>query len=103
MRAPARARRALSTPPGRLAAVAVGLALACAAAVPTLAHAVPPRRTLGGGAWCWFADPRGVDYEGARKQTFIGWGAQKRGIKGAALHHGSRVRPAAGPPSNPPG
>src|SRR4051794_3426276 len=95
MRAPARARRALSTPPGRLAAVAVGLALACAAAVPTLAHAVPPRRTLGDGAWCWFADPRGVHHEGARKQTFIGWVAQNGDMKVAAFDHDSGIRTTA--------
>jgi rhamnogalacturonyl hydrolase YesR len=26
-----------------------------------------------GGAWCWFAEPRAVYYEGDHKRTYIGW------------------------------
>lgn len=25
------------------------------------------------GAWCWFADPRAVYYEGQHKRTYVGW------------------------------
>ncbi len=25
------------------------------------------------GAWCWFADPRGVHFEGRRNCTYVGW------------------------------
>jgi hypothetical protein len=25
------------------------------------------------GAWCWFADPRGVYYEGQHRRTYMGW------------------------------
>jgi len=79
----------------RSAVVAAALALSFAAALPASAHAVSPQRTLGDGAWCWFADPRGVHYEGARKQTYVGWVAQDGDIKVAALDHDSGIRTTA--------
>jgi hypothetical protein len=59
--------------------------------LPAVAKAVPPKRSLGSGAWCWFADPRGVHYEGAHRRTYIGWVADDGDIKVAAFDHDSGV------------
>jgi hypothetical protein len=75
------------------ALICLGLALAGVA--PSAAGAVPPQRNLGDGAWCWFADPRGVHFEGAHRRTYIGWVARDGDIKVAAYDHDSGVRTTA--------
>jgi len=56
-------------------------------------HAAP--RTLGDGAWCWFADPRGVRFDGLHKRTYVGWVAQDGDIKVSAYDHDSFTRTTA--------
>jgi BNR repeat-containing family member/PKD domain/Concanavalin A-like lectin/glucanases superfamily len=75
----------------RAVCYSVSLALALWVGLPAGAMAVPPQRSLGEGAWCWFADPRGVHYEGAHRQTFIGWVAGDGDIKVAAFDHDSGI------------
>jgi hypothetical protein len=67
------------------------LVLAICLVLPAVVKAVPPKRSLGSGAWCWFADPRGVHYEGAHRRTYIGWVADDGDIKVAAFDHDSGV------------
>ena len=57
----------------------------------TTVKAVPPQHSLGTGAWCWFADPRGVHYEGAHRRTYIGWVADDGDIKVSAFDHDSGI------------
>jgi hypothetical protein len=45
------------------------------------------QRVLGDGAWSWFADPRGVRYDGAHKRTYVGWVAQDGDVKVSAYDH----------------
>jgi hypothetical protein len=67
------------------------LILVVCVVAPAVAEAVPKQRSLGEGAWCWFADPRGVHYEGAHRQTYIGWVARDGDIKVAAFDHDSGI------------
>src|SRR5204863_8761364 len=62
---------------------------------PAVARAVPPQQNLGDGGWCWFADPRGIHYEGAHKRTYLGWVARNGDIDVAAFDHDSGVRTTA--------
>lgn len=39
------------------------------------------------GAWCWFADPRAVYYEGKYKKTYMGWITSKGVVKVASYNH----------------
>ncbi|MDL2322579.1 BNR-4 repeat-containing protein [Bacteroidales bacterium OttesenSCG-928-A17] len=39
------------------------------------------------GAWCWFADPRAVYYEGEKKQTYISWINSQGDIMIASYNH----------------
>src|SRR3954465_2142560 len=55
----------------RALALGVALALFLLAAAAGAAFAAP--RTMGDGAWCWFADPRGVRFDGLHKRTYVGW------------------------------
>ncbi|MFL5866834.1 MAG: BNR-4 repeat-containing protein [Thermoleophilaceae bacterium] len=74
----------------------IWLALGAFALVATAsANAAAPQQPLGDGAWCWFADPRGVHYEGTRNATYIGWVAQDGDIKVASFDHFSGVRTTA--------
>src|SRR4051794_38486161 len=57
--------------------------------------AAAAQQSLGDGAWCWFADPRAVHYEGARNATYAGWVAQDGDIRVAAFDHSSGVRTTA--------
>src|SRR5215210_1175370 len=57
------------------------------------ARAAP--RTMGDGAWCWFADPRGVRFDGLHKRTYVGWVAQDGDIKVSAYDHDSLSRTTA--------
>lgn len=74
------------------------LAALCAAAA-MLAGGVEPAdaapRTLGDGAWCWFADPRGVRFDGLHRRTYVGWVAQDGDIKVSAYDHDSLTRTTA--------
>ena len=45
------------------------------------------QRVLGDGAWSWFADPRGVRYEGVHERTYVGWVAQDGDVKVSAYDH----------------
>ena len=53
---------------------------------------VPDRATLNDGAWCWFADPRAVHFNG---RTFVGWTAQNGDIEIAAYDHITLTRTTA--------
>jgi hypothetical protein len=53
---------------------------------------VPDRATLNDGAWCWFADPRAVHFNG---RTFVGWTAQNGDIEIAAYDHTTLTRTTA--------
>ena len=63
----------------------------CVVLPTTTVKALPPQHSLGSGAWCWFADPRGVHYEGAHRRTYIGWVADDGDIKVSAFDHDSGV------------
>ena len=72
------------------------LTLAVLAFVGTLssapALAAPKVRSLGGGAWCWFADPRGVHHEGTYNRTYVGWLDRQGDVKMASYDHNTRLR-----------
>jgi hypothetical protein len=44
----------------------------------------------GDGAWCWFADPRGVHFAGARDCTYVGWVTSCGDIVVGQFDHASR-------------
>ena len=67
------------------------LVVALGVVLPAAVKAVPPQHSLGTGAWCWFADPRGVHYEGAHRRTYIGWVADDGDIKVSAFDHDSGI------------
>jgi len=46
-------------------------------------------RTLGPGAWSWFADPRAVHHEGAHRRTYIGWIDREGSIQITSHDHDS--------------
>lgn len=71
------------------------IALSLSVGLPALGQAAPPQQPLGDGAWSWFADPRGVHYQGTKNATYIGWVAQDGDIKVASFDHGSGVRTTA--------
>ena len=75
----------------RAACCVAALVLALCVVLPAAAQAVPPQHSLGTGAWCWFADPRGVHYEGAHRRTYIGWVADDGDIKVSAFDHDSGI------------
>jgi len=41
------------------------------------------------GAWCWFADPRAVFYEGAHRRTYIGWVDSRGDVRVGGYDHDS--------------
>lgn len=41
------------------------------------------------GAWCWFADPRAIYYEGEKKQTYFSWITTEGDIVVASYNHES--------------
>jgi hypothetical protein len=45
------------------------------------------KELTGDGAWCWFADPRAVYYEGIHKRTYVGWVNNPGDIKIAQYDH----------------
>ena len=59
------------------------------------AAAAPKLRSLGGGAWCWFGDPRGVHYRGASNRTYLGWIDREGDIKVSSYDHTTRWRTTA--------
>ena len=60
------------------------------------AAAEPPKlRSLGGGAWCWFGDPRGVHHRGASNRTYLGWIDREGDVKVASYDHATRWRTTA--------
>jgi hypothetical protein len=69
-----------------------GVLVAAACVVFTLIGALArpasgAQRVLGDGAWSWFADPRGVRYDGAHMRTYVGWVAQDGDVKVSAYDH----------------
>lgn len=69
-----------------------GVLVAAACVVLTVVGAVArpapgAQRVLGDGAWSWFADPRGIRYDGAHKRTYVGWVAQDGDVKVSAYDH----------------
>ena len=56
------------------------------------AAAAPKVRTLGGGAWSWFGDPRGVHHVGAQRRTYLGWVDVRGTVKVASFDHDTRQR-----------
>ncbi len=60
------------------------------------AAAAPPKlRSLGGGAWSWFGDPRGVHHRGAANRTYLGWIDREGDVKVASYDHTTRWRTTA--------
>ena len=96
--APSRSTRvpseASSSKPGWTRGALAGLTclVALAAFAPAAGAAVAKTRSLGGGAWCWFADPRALHHEGVRNQTFLGWIDREGDVKVASYDHVSKVR-----------
>ena len=71
------------------------LCLAASAAIGATAppaSAAPKLRSLGGGAWSWFGDPRGVHHSGLRNRTYIGWIDGQGDVKVASHDHTTRLR-----------
>jgi BNR repeat-containing family member/PKD domain/Concanavalin A-like lectin/glucanases superfamily len=73
----------------------IGVIAVLALALPAVSKGVLAQRSLGDGAWSWFADPRAVHYEKAHRETYIGWVAQDGDIKVAAFDHDSGIRTTA--------
>lgn len=59
------------------------------------AAAAPKLRTLGGGAWSWFGEPRGVHHRGNYRRTYVGWVDRQGDVKVASYDHATRVRTTA--------
>jgi PKD repeat protein len=81
--------------PPILRSTGVGVAAVCVllTAVGTAAQtAFSAQRVLGDGAWSWFADPRGVRYDGSHKRTYVGWVAQDGDVKVSAYDHDTLSR-----------
>ncbi len=76
-----------------LALVAVASSYAQAPVAP--AAVAPKARTLGGGAWSWFGDPRGVHHVGAYRRTYLGWVDGRGTVKVASFDHNTRLRTTA--------
>jgi hypothetical protein len=55
---------------------------------------LPPPRvgSFGGGAWCWFQDPRAVSVEGRDGQTVAGWIARNGNLMVGSVSASGRVR-----------
>jgi hypothetical protein len=73
-------------------------AYAVVAAVSSFAFSAPAvavQPTLGDGAWCWFADPRAVRYDGQHRKTYLGWVAHDGDIMISAFDHDSFTRTTA--------
>ena len=62
---------------------------------PVSAAAAPKVRSLGGGAWSWFGDPRGVHHVGNHRRTYLGWVDVRGTVKVASFDHGTRLRTTA--------
>lgn len=73
-----------------LALLALGVPAPSAAAA--TAPTPPTTRSLGGGGWCWFADPRAINHRGAHNRTYIGWIDRDGGIRVASYDHATRLR-----------
>jgi hypothetical protein len=69
--------------------LALAVLLASGALLPSSVDAAPKIRSLGGGAWCWFGDPRGVHYA---NRTYVGWIDQEGDVKVASYDHATRLR-----------
>src|SRR5829696_6312587 len=85
----------MRNPPHRLIsalALATALVSASGALTPSEGAAAPKVRSLGGGAWSWFADPRAVHYEGAHNRTYVSWIDRLGGVRVASYDHATRVR-----------
>jgi BNR repeat-containing family member/PKD domain len=82
---------------GRRASIALSVTFALAALAASLATptAAAPLRSLGGGAWSWFGDPRAIHHEGAHSRTYVGWIDPQGDVKVASYDHRTRVRTTA--------
>ena len=87
-RVPWRVRRTCAT------LLALGL-VAVAAMVLARAAEATPTRSLGGGAWSWFGDPRAVHHRGRYNRSYIGWIDREGDIKVAGYDHATRLRTTA--------
>ena len=71
-------------------------ALAVVLIAASAASAAPPKiRSLGGGAWSWFGEPRGVHHRGAYDRSYLGWVDRSGNVKVASYDHDTRVRTTA--------
>lgn len=59
------------------------------------AEADSKTRPLGGGAWSWFGDPRGIHHRGAFNRTYVGWIDRQGDVKVASYDHATRLRTTA--------
>ena len=75
-----------------LALVVVSSSYAQSPAAPTAAAAAPKVRTLGGGAWSWFGDPRGIHHQGNHRRTYLGWVDVRGTVKVASVDHDTGLR-----------
>ena len=80
-----------------LAGLLAAALLVLAAAGPSeAAFAQEPRlRSLGGGGWCWFADPRAIHHRGQHNRTYVGWLDRDGAVKVASYDHTSDRRTTA--------
>lgn len=46
-----------------------------------------PEEVTPDGAWCWFADPRAVSFEGERSRTYTGWTDSTGRVWAASIDH----------------
>ncbi|MGN9812808.1 BNR-4 repeat-containing protein [Micromonospora sp. BQ11] len=68
---------------------------AMAGAKPSAAQAagpVPRTELASSGAWCWFADPRGVYYHGTHRRTYLGFITSNGEIRVAMYDHATGHR-----------
>ncbi|CAA9515102.1 MAG: hypothetical protein AVDCRST_MAG17-2231 [uncultured Solirubrobacterales bacterium] len=78
-----------------LATLALVVVSSSHAQAPVSPAAAPKVRTLGGGAWSWFGDPRGVHHVGAHRRTYLGWVDVRGTVKVASFDHNTRLRTTA--------
>ena len=76
----------------RATLLVLALAPVSSAVFPPPAGGAPKIRSLGGGAWSWFADPRALHHKGLHNRTYVGWIDREGHIKVSSYDRGTELR-----------
>ena len=79
----------MTATPRRAVVIVLTVLALLGALLPAPSAAAPKIRSLGGGAWCWFGDPRGVHHN---NRSYIGWIDRQGDVKVASYDHTTRLR-----------